>query len=69
MAEIRLNDTDLQLLECLAEGRNVPANIADELDFSRQYIQQRLKRLEEHGYVQNIGRGVYELVSDPRDEQ
>ncbi|WP_136592332.1 winged helix-turn-helix transcriptional regulator [Salinigranum halophilum] len=49
--------------------RNGPANIADELDFSRQYIQQRLKRLEEHGYVQNIGRGVYELTSDPRDEQ
>lgn len=66
MTTIDLNDTDEAILDRLHEGRNVPANIADELDVSRQYIQQRLRRLREHGYVKNVGRGVYELVDDPR---
>lgn len=66
MAEIDLNDTDHRIIELLTEGRNVPANIAEELDVTSQYIQQRLKRLSEHGYTRNIGRGVYELVEDPR---
>ena len=67
MADISLSETDDRIIEILQEGRNVPANIAEELDFSRGYIQQRLKRLEEHGYVTNIGRGVYELIDDPRE--
>lgn len=62
-----LNDTDRAVLDILAEGRNVPANIGDELDVSRQYIHQRMKLLETADYVRNIGRGVYELVEDPRD--
>lgn len=64
MAKIELNETDEAIIEILQEGRNVPANIADELDVSRQYVQQRLRRLREHGYVSNIGRGVYELEED-----
>lgn len=67
MAGIDLNNTDRRVIELLTEGRNVPANIAEEIDVTRQYIQQRLKRLSEHGYVDNIGRGVYELVEDPRE--
>lgn len=67
MGDIRLNETDEKILEILHEGRNVPANVAEELDFTRQYIQQRLRRLEEHGYIQNIGRGVYEIITDPRN--
>jgi len=67
MAHIELNETDRLILDELHDGRNVPANIADELDVSRQYVQQRLRRLREHGYVRNIGRGVYELVEDPRE--
>lgn len=63
-----LNDTDLTILDMLAEGRNVPANIGDELDVSRQYIHQRMKILETADYIRNIGRGVYELVEDPREE-
>jgi predicted transcriptional regulator len=64
MADIRLNETDQRIIEQLRDGRNVPANLADELNFSRQYIQQRLQRMEEHGIVSNIGRGVYELTED-----
>lgn len=67
MPPIQLNDTDEAILEILDEGRNAPLNIANRLDLTRQYVQQRLRRLEEHGHVQNIGSGVYELVDDPRD--
>jgi DNA-binding Lrp family transcriptional regulator len=67
MPPIQLSDTDKAILDVLEEGRNAPSNIADRLDFTRQYIQRRLRRLEEHGHVENIGSGVYELVDDPRD--
>jgi|AntDeeMinimDraft_4_1070355.scaffolds.fasta_scaffold10379_3 predicted transcriptional regulator len=63
-----LKEIDDQILDLLAEGRNVPSNLADELDVTRQYIQQRLKLLEAADYVQNIGRGVYEVIEDPRNE-
>ena len=67
MPPIQLNDTDKAVLEILDEGRNAPSNIAEQLDFTRQYVQQRLRRLEEHGHVRNIGSGVYEIVDDPRE--
>ena len=67
MPQIQLSDTDKDILTILEEGRNAPSNIANRLDFTRQYVQRRLQRLEEHGHVQNIGSGVYELVDDPRD--
>ena len=67
MPQIQLSDTDRAILDILEEGRNAPLNVADRLDFSRQYVHRRLRRLEEHGHVRNIGSGVYELVDDPRD--
>lgn len=67
MPPIQLSDTDEAILGILEEGRNAPLNIANRLDFTRQYVQQRLRRLEEHGHVRNIGSGVYEIVDDPRD--
>ena len=67
MPQIRLSETDKNILEILEEGRNAPSNIADRLDFTRQYVQRRLQRLEEHGHIRNIGSGVYELCDDPRD--
>lgn len=63
-----LKDIDGRILDELAAGRNVPSNLAEELDSSRQWIQQRLKMLEAAGHVENIGRGVYELVDDPRED-
>ena len=66
MPQIQLSDTDEAILEILEEGRNIPSNIADRLGFSRQYVQRRLKRLEEHGHLHNIGGGVYEITDDPR---
>lgn len=61
MAEPELNDTDDEILQTLSHGRNVPSNLADAVDKSRQYVHQRLKLLETADYVTNIGNGVYEL--------
>lgn len=61
VAEPDLNDTDDEILVVLSHGRNVPSNLADEVDKSRQYIHQRLKLLETADYVRNVGNGVYEL--------
>lgn len=68
MPDIPLNEADREILDALYNGRNVPANLAEELGYSRQYIQNRLKRLREHGIVKNIGRGVYEIAEDPRND-
>lgn len=69
----QLNNIDQQVLDLLYEGRVTPG-LAQTLlakrgtaDVSRQYVNQRLGRLEEHEHVRNIeGSGIYELVRDPR---
>ncbi|QLG47880.1 hypothetical protein [Natrinema halophilum] len=65
---LKLDGVDGEILDVLQNGRNVPANIADEIDKSRQYTHQRLGLLEAAQHVQNVGRGVYELVDDPRTD-
>lgn len=64
MATIALNTADRAIINALREGRNVPANLAKDTEYSRQYVYDRLKRLREHGVVANIGNGVYELVEN-----
>lgn len=61
-----LNDADELIIDHLQAGRNLPQNIANDLGYSRQYIQNRLQMLRAADYVQNIGGGLYELVHDPR---
>ncbi|WP_197052460.1 hypothetical protein [Halobellus rufus] len=63
-----LNDADERILDLLASGRNLPQNLARELDYSRQYVQNRLQMLKAADYVENVGGGLYELVDDPRDD-
>jgi len=63
-----LNDADERILDTLAGGRNLPQNIARELDYSRQYVQNRLQMLKAADYVKNVGGGLYELVDDPRED-
>ena len=66
-----LNDTDQLILNHLRDGRLTPVLAKrliedDGKDVSRPYVQQRLKRLEEHSHVKNLrNTGVYELVNDP----
>jgi len=69
MGNIDLNKADEGIIETLAEGRNTPSNIARRLDYSREYVSQRLKRLCEHAYVERIDRGLYELQQDPRENE
>lgn len=61
-------EIDDKILDELHDGRNVPSNLADELDVTRQYVSQRLALLEAADHVHNVGRGVYELVDDPRED-
>ena len=65
MVDIRLNDADEAILEELQGGRATAAYLSQRIDWSREYITQRLKRLEEHGIVENLGEsGLYELDAD-----
>ena len=62
MADIRLNDADKAILKELEFGRATAAFLSERIDWSRGYITQRLRRLEEHGYVDNLeNTGLYEL--------
>ncbi|WP_331233938.1 Lrp/AsnC family transcriptional regulator [Natronorarus salvus] len=62
-----LNNTDESLLNILQEGRVTPTYAAEEMGVSREYASDRLKRLTEHGHVEKIAPGLYELTSDPRN--
>ena len=64
----QLNPTDQAILEELAEGRCTPAYIAGKHDYSSGNVRNRLTRLVEHGHVESLGGGLYELVDDPRNE-
>ncbi|KAB7514658.1 winged helix-turn-helix transcriptional regulator [Halosegnis rubeus] len=66
MAEISLNPTDHAILNLLNEGRCTPSYIAQQTDYTRGNIQNRLLRLVEHNYVNQLGGGLYELIEDPR---
>jgi predicted transcriptional regulator len=61
-------DMDLRILRDLAiHGDNVPANICDNIDGAKKYVNRRLRRLEENDYVSNKGRGVYQLTDKGRE--
>lgn len=60
-----LNETDQYILSELRDGRVTPQYIADQLEISRPYASQRLKRLMEHGHVKRLASGLYELADDP----
>lgn len=65
---VRYNECDEAILRYLEEGRVTSAYLETEIEWSRSYITQRLKRLEEHELVQNLGdTGLYELNTDGLD--
>lgn len=68
MDNIKLNPTDKAIIELLREGRCTPSYIAETYDYSRQNVTNRLNRLVEHGYVEKVHTGLYELVEDPSAE-
>jgi predicted transcriptional regulator len=65
---VRFNECDKAILSHLQEGRVTSAYLETEIRWSRSYITQRLKRMEEHSLVQNLGdTGLYELSADEID--
>lgn len=64
-----MRDVDWSIVEVLREGRNNAPNIADRLDYSRQYIAERLGHLKTGDVVVPIGNGIYELVPDEVPEK
>lgn len=69
----KLNDVDKLILDELADGRATPSLVQqcladDGNEFSRQYVNKRMRRLAEHEHIENLfDTGVYELVDDPRE--
>jgi DNA-binding MarR family transcriptional regulator len=68
MGDIQLNPTDKAIIELLREGRCTPPYIAETYDYSRQNVTNQLNRLVDHGYIEKIHTGLYELVDDPSAE-
>lgn len=60
-----LNRADKRILSTLQSGVRNPSWLAEELDYSRQYIHQRLQLLVAAEYVENLGHGLYELNELP----
>jgi len=60
-----LNRADKRILATLQDGVRNPSWLAEELDYSRQYIHQRLQLLVAAEYVDNLGHGLYELNELP----
>lgn len=71
-----LKEIDEKILDHLKQGqdegrpwgRNTPSNIAEDIDSSRQWVTTRLQMMESADYFMNIGGGVYEFISDPRED-
>lgn len=60
-----LNRADKRILKALEAGVRNPSWLAEELDYSRQYVHQRLQLLVAAEYVENLGHGLYELIEYP----
>jgi DNA-binding IclR family transcriptional regulator len=68
MSMVDLYPVDEAVIEQLAdECQSVPARLAEQTGYDRQYVQKRLKRLTELGYVENLNHGLYRLTDDPRE--
>ena len=63
----QLNEADQTILDELSRGRASPSYLADQTGIEQTYINQRLRRLNEHGHVENLARGLWELTDDPRE--
>jgi len=60
-----LNRADKRILRELEAGVRNPSWLADELEYSRQYVHQRLQLLVAAEFVENLGHGLYELNELP----
>jgi predicted HTH transcriptional regulator len=68
LTEDDLSPAQKQSLELLREGRVTAPFVAEQADYSLQYIREELTDLVKHGHVSKIHDGLYELVDDPRED-
>jgi len=70
MPEIPLNPADKAILEHLEkEQQSVPARLAKQTDYDRQYVHKRLRRLSEHGFVESLSHGLYRFNEWPEESE
>lgn len=67
---VDLTEADHEIIGLLTAGRCTVGYLAEELDYSRQHIHNRLNVLVAAEYVEkrHDPTGLYELVQDPRTE-
>jgi DNA-binding IclR family transcriptional regulator len=65
---VDLTDADHAILDRLSEGRCTVGYLADESNYSRQHLHNRLNVLLAADYVAKVHEptGLYELRADPR---
>jgi DNA-binding MarR family transcriptional regulator len=65
---VDLTDADKKILDKLSRGRCTVGYLADEIDYSRQHIHNRLNVLLAAEYVRKVHdpTDLYELRHDPR---
>jgi predicted transcriptional regulator len=57
--------TDRLVLQDLSQnGRNLAANVADNVGLHRKTVSPRLRQLDDYGLVHDVGRGVYEITDE-----
>jgi len=56
-----MRESDWAIVRVLREGRANAPLIAEQADYSGQYIRERLGRLKEDDIVRALGHGMYEL--------
>ena len=68
-----MRDADWAITDVLRDGRANAPLIAEQTDYSAQYIRERLGRLKQDNIVIQLGHGLYELNEpelppDPRED-
>lgn len=56
-----LLDVDQQIIDELENGRANAPYLAEQLDYSKQYVRERLAMLKNEGFVVTLGYGLYSL--------
>lgn len=65
LTQDQLTPADESIIEMLRDGRVTAPYVAEAQDLSLEYARSRLVRLMEHGHVERIHDGLYELVDEP----
>jgi len=63
-----LSPAQEQVLDLLHRGRLTAPYAAEETGYSLQYAREALNDLVKHDHVEKVHTGLYELVSDPRED-